>query len=89
MKKTLGLFSLIAMIASSSAMAETYRCANFVVTSDADSGVLLNGVKMRSVGNDLYELGDYRFQFENNYNSQHEVVTEAILSNGERSVVCR
>lgn len=80
---------LLVLATSGTAMAETYRCANHEVLTDADAGVLLDSRPMRQIGAETFVAGPYVFRFVETYNHQHVVVTLAILSKGKQTVVCQ
>lgn len=91
MKKLTFLTLLMSMLASTS-YAETYQCGPFQVVTGADSGIVLNGQRMKRIGADSYVLGPFLFQFQNSIQNTPQgrvLVTKAVLSANGHSAICR
>ncbi|HWU42575.1 MAG TPA: hypothetical protein VN132_04020 [Bdellovibrio sp.] len=88
-KKTLiHSVAIIALLTGASAFAETYQCGAHTVITDAESGISVNGVRLRSVGRGYYSGNGYTFTFNEHYENGAVVSSPILIANGEE-IPCR
>ncbi len=87
--KAMNQILILMVLLGTSAMAETYKCNQYTVVTDSDSGIQINGRHMTRIGNDNWILGYlYTFQFNVHY-VQGVVKSAPTLSERGQVILCK